>query len=236
MSLKSPGGVFVVQVIYGLALGIAAFLYFTQRQFIPFAETLGPVPLAVPWFGALGGVLISLVGITEHQSDWDNRYWYWHLSRPFVGAALGVVSVIIFQAGILAVGSTPQGMPSVPRNLLYYLIAFLVGYREETFRELIKRLTDVILGSTKAVSGAPMAVTSVSPGQRAAAGGDQVDILGSGFVDVQRVTFGGKTATFTVMAPSHIVAIVPAAESAGPAVITVHTKNGSVSSGLFNYT
>src|SRR5205814_7605200 len=105
--------------------------------FIP--DTFGPLPVGVAWFGALGAVLISLTGVFEHEHDWDASYWPWHVARPLVGVAVGVVSVLIMQAGILAVGSTPT-KTDVPKNLLYYLVAFLVGYREETFRELIKRL------------------------------------------------------------------------------------------------
>jgi hypothetical protein len=48
-----------------------------------------------------------------------------------------------------------------PTNLLYYLVAFLVGYREETFRELIKRLVDIILSPGNG-AGAP-AKTGVNP-------------------------------------------------------------------------
>jgi hypothetical protein len=88
----------------------------------------------------LGAVLISLTGIFEHEHDWDEGLWPWHLARPLIGMGLAVVSVLILQAGILAVGATPQPQPTIPKNLLYYLVAFSVGYREQTFRELIKRL------------------------------------------------------------------------------------------------
>ena len=110
---------------------------------IPLADSLGSVPLAVIWFGALGAVLISLTGIVEHAHDWDKSFALWHLSRPLVGASLAVIGVLIVQAGVLAIGSTPSASAETPKNLLYYLIAFLVGYREETFRELIKRLVDL---------------------------------------------------------------------------------------------
>src|SRR5262249_49769675 len=136
-----------------------------------------------------GAVLISLTGVFAHKNDWDKELWPWHISRPLIGIALGVVSVLILQAGILAVGSSPNTQSESnntkptntstppasagsqapnpdsqpantgsqpgntgaqpannnqpvnsnstngkPSNLLYYLIAFLVGYREETFR------------------------------------------------------------------------------------------------------
>lgn len=74
------------------------------------------------------------------------RATIWHLSRPVMGAALAIVGFIILQAGVLSVGAAP-GNPSIQQNMLYYLVAFLIGYREETFRELMKRLLDLILAS-----------------------------------------------------------------------------------------
>ena len=137
--------IFILQMIYLAALSIGAALFLWGGLRLP-SDWLGLVPLGVPWFGALGAVLISLSGVFEHRDHWDRSYWTWHWSRPLVGANLGIVSFIIFQAGILAVGSTPTpAATAAPQNLLYYVIAFLVGYREESFRELIKRVADVIL-------------------------------------------------------------------------------------------
>jgi hypothetical protein len=62
------------------------------------------MPLAVVWFGSLGAVLISLTGIVDHSHNWDDSYDLWHLSRPLVGASLAIVSVLILQAGVLAIG------------------------------------------------------------------------------------------------------------------------------------
>lgn len=80
-------------------------------------------------------MLISLTGVFDHEHDWDKDLWPWHVTRPFIGFALGIVSVLIFQAGILAVGTTAAANTGTSRNRLYFLIAFIVGYREETFRE-----------------------------------------------------------------------------------------------------
>ena len=118
---------FKMALAYLLALLILGVLYaLTVLSFMP--DTFVSVPVAVPWFGAVGAVLISLTGVFEHEHDWDDNYWPWHVARPFIGASLGVVSVLIFKAGILAVGSTPSPSPSIPNNLLYYVMAFLVGY------------------------------------------------------------------------------------------------------------
>lgn len=178
----------------------------------------------------------SEIGVFDHQHDWDPTFRYWLWSRPFVGAGLSAVSVLILQAGILAVGSTPgQGSSGPPQNLLYYLAAFLVGYREETFRELIKRLTDLILGSDAAAPGA-LTITAVHPAQGSLVGGDEVQVIGTGFVDVMLVTFATRAAAFVLQAPSHLSATVPAGEAVGPVVVPVRTKTASTSGALFRYT
>lgn len=173
--------IFVISLSYLsiiLALGLIFFVRHDWLSFVPYA--FGPIAVGVPWFGALGAVLISLTGVFEHEHDWDVSYWPWHLARPLIGIALGIVSVLILQAGVLSLnspgaqqppasqpqapgstspqaagspspqatgspqpqGGAPQPQPSAPKSqpdgskpptnsLLYYLIAFLVGYREE---------------------------------------------------------------------------------------------------------
>ena len=149
--MNSREAMFAVQIAWLLGLGALAVEFLRERLALP--ESLGSVPIGVVWFGALGAVLISLTGIVDHAEDWDGTYVLWHLSRPLMGASLAVVSVLIMQAGILAVGSAPTSVAqtaTAPKNILFYLIAFLVGYREETFRELIKRLVDLVLAPSMA--------------------------------------------------------------------------------------
>jgi IPT/TIG domain len=220
--------IFVVQIVWLVILGVLAATYFSDV--IHLKDTLGSVPLAVVWFGALGAVLISLTGIVEHAHDWDESLALWHLSRPLVGASLAVVGVLIIQAGVLATGSptTPKtpANPAIAQNLLYYLVAFLVGYREETFRELIKRLVDLIFApGSKQV--APT-ITSLVPNTGPAAGGVPVVISGSGFTGATAVTFGSNPAGFQVDSDSQItVAQIPAGTAGQKMIVTVKGKSGS---------
>jgi len=224
--------IFCVQVAWLIGLGILAALYFEgpvkSQLGWSLHITLGSVPVGAVWFGALGAVLISLTGIVEHAGDWDPSFDLWHLSRPLIGAALAVVAVLILQAGVLAAGKEPSNS-----GLLYYLVAFLVGYREETFRDLIKRLVDVILAP--AATPTKPAITSLSPvNGPIAGGGPPVKILGSGFVGTSAVTFGSATATFKVDSDGQISADLPASPAAGPVTVTVKTKGGSAT-GSFTY-
>jgi len=144
--MKSRSAMFMVQMGWLIFLGTLALVrIIAPPSKIGLPDMIGALPVGVVWFGAMGAVLISLTGIVEHAKDWDESFVLWHLSRPLMGGSLAIVAVLIMQAGILAVGTTPSGAQSnTPKNILYYLVAFLVGYREETFREMIKRLVDLI--------------------------------------------------------------------------------------------
>jgi hypothetical protein len=127
----------------------------------------GIVPLAVPWFGALGAVTISTYGVVNHYRDWQDKWNLWHVIRPVVGAILGTVAFLIFVGVIQATGTTPTvtttntGSDSI-KIITYLLVAFVVGYREETFRTLIKRVVDILLSPGDTVT-APAVSISPSP-------------------------------------------------------------------------
>jgi hypothetical protein len=121
----------------------------------------GILPIAVPWFGALGAVTISLEGVFVWNSQWDRKFNYWHIGRPLFGAVLGIVAFFIFVVTVAASGTPPKFLDgdaastSAKDFIVYYIVAFLVGYREETFRELIKRATDLILKPGSPTPSAP---------------------------------------------------------------------------------
>jgi hypothetical protein len=56
---------------------------------------------------------------------------------------------------------TGENAPAASNLLIYYVLAFLVGFREQTFRNLIRRAADVLLGPGD--PGAPSAGISVHP-------------------------------------------------------------------------
>jgi hypothetical protein len=107
----------------------------------------GLVPIAIPWFGALGAVTLSLYGVFTWNDQWKTKWNYWHAARPFVGAIFAVVSFLIFVGIINATGASAN-VKSAPAtdNLPYLVLAFIVGFREQTFRTLLQRAVDIILG------------------------------------------------------------------------------------------
>jgi hypothetical protein len=145
-----PSFFFWLGMIYiGLLLLMAVVYNLTKEPNAGTTVVGGVLPLAVPWFGALGAVTISLEGVFLWNSQWDRTYNYWHIGRPLFGAVLGIVAFFLFVVIVSASGSSPkflEGQPGAAKDyIIFYVVAFLVGYREETFRELIKRATDLIL-------------------------------------------------------------------------------------------
>jgi hypothetical protein len=137
-----------------LSLGIAYVAWSPARQAIP--ATLGPIPVGVPWWGALGAVTISLYGVFFHNQKWERSFNYWHIARPFLGAVLGMVAYLVFVVVIDATGVQAKRSGT----LVYYLVAFLVGYSEDAVQLLLKRATDVLFAS-----GAPRSNIAASTAQ-----------------------------------------------------------------------
>jgi len=129
-----------------VAVGLVYIHWGLLERLIP--NPAGPVPLGVPWWGALGGVTISFTGIFRNSNRWQSQYELWHLARPFLGAVVGSVSYLVFVVIIKAAGATPShGNPA--NNEVFFLIAFLTGYREDLFRELLKRASDSLFSPEK---------------------------------------------------------------------------------------
>jgi hypothetical protein len=154
-SIKGPVAArryFVLSMVYLvvlLALGIVYVSWSDLHQVLP--ETLGPIPIGVPWWGALGAVTISLYGVFRHNQKWEHSFDYWHIARPFLGAVLGMVAYLVFVVVIDATGVQAKRSGT----LVYYLVAFLVGYSEDTVQLLLKRATDLLFAS-----GTPRSNTS----------------------------------------------------------------------------
>jgi hypothetical protein len=134
-----------VDVGYVIVLGALALWWGRSSRLrgdFPWSGT--GVPVEVLWWGALGAVTVSLAATTKFRDDWDRTLNAWHLARPVLGAVLGAVSYLIFVVVIASAGATRSSASA--GHLTFYLVAFLVGYREETFRQLINRATDALLG------------------------------------------------------------------------------------------
>lgn len=136
---------FILELVYLVALLVLAVVYVRADQFANFiSDPIGILPVA--WFGAVGAVSISLKGVFDHNQNWNPKWNYWHIARPLTGAVLGSIGYLLFVAAAqAATGPSEDASAGTTGAVISYLIGFVVGYREETFRELVKRFTDLIL-------------------------------------------------------------------------------------------
>lgn len=160
-----PGAFFALDVLYAVVLAVLLIARPAHWLWVDHIKDPigGVVPIGVPWFGALGGLTISIYGIVDHLNDWQPRWTLWHAIRPLVGAILGTVAYLIFIGVIQATGTSPTlgtANHSQPINSVVYLvIAFVVGYREETFRSLIKRVVDILLSPGDQTNAPSVSIT-----------------------------------------------------------------------------
>ncbi len=155
--------IFCLEMIYLAGLLAAAGFYFSSRSTFAAAlpSAFGPVPLGVPWFGALGAVTTGLSAVFVHEHDWKDSFAYWHVARPFMGATLGIVASLIVAS--LAATIVPGAPPS--NAGLSYVVAFTVGYRERLFRQLIKRVTNLFFRAGRSEKGDGVPAGPHHPGQ-----------------------------------------------------------------------
>jgi Abnormal spindle-like microcephaly-assoc'd, ASPM-SPD-2-Hydin len=148
----SPAVFFVYDVLFIIALlFFGPFHAWKVQPFKgfhnPYADT---IPSIVPWAGALGGVCISIVGVAGYSvaSSWHpDQFGYWHLTRPVLGSVFGTTSVLITVLILQSVKNPPSGTAyPTSGQVTLGVISFVVGFREQTFRTLVMRVVDVILG------------------------------------------------------------------------------------------
>jgi drug/metabolite transporter (DMT)-like permease len=139
-----PRWLFPLEIGYVIALVAVLLLYHhndAAHRLVP--DPAGPIPLGVVWWGALGGVTISLTGIFRHPRSWDDAYNRWHIARPVLGAVMGTVGYLIFVVVIQAAG--PSEVEAGNGSPIFYLVAFLLGYREQVFRDVLRKAVDTLI-------------------------------------------------------------------------------------------
>jgi hypothetical protein len=140
--LGMPRRIFWLALAY-LALLLALFaIYITWPGFrsrLP--VSLGQIPIGVVWFGATGAVMASLYGIFVHNRDWNTSYNYWHYCRPFFGAVTGSVGALVYLV-LLHLGSASSVKVD---PLTFYVVAFVLGFADKSFMQLLQNVTTVIV-------------------------------------------------------------------------------------------
>jgi hypothetical protein len=137
--------------------------------------------------------------------------------------------VLIFQSGTLAAGGQLPNHADTPtaKNLLYYIFAFIAGYRENVFRELIRRVADVLL--TPGQQATPPTIGPVNPPQAVNGVPTTVKVGGNGFTGTTAVKLGSQSIPFITDSDTQLTVTVPAMPK-GP--ITLLVTNGSTSASV----
>ncbi|MBD0379593.1 hypothetical protein [Paenibacillus sedimenti] len=91
--------------------------------------------------GALGGALYGLRMFHEHYHDLTTQWIYWYLMRPIVCFGSAIITIVLFESGILLlqVGDSMAARISV---------AFLTGYGYGKFMDKIRALTNTFFNGT----------------------------------------------------------------------------------------
>ncbi|GAA0292043.1 hypothetical protein [Kineococcus aurantiacus] len=116
---------------------------------------------------ALGGATVSLVGTAQHSHDWDDRWFVRHLIRLVAGAVAATVAFPVLQTVLPTAGATSENTttdtdtdhgaepgtvppigPSTPAETGFHGgTAFVVGFIDEVFLDLVAEVTKVLLAS-----------------------------------------------------------------------------------------
>ncbi|HWD96876.1 MAG TPA: hypothetical protein VG246_10695 [Acidimicrobiales bacterium] len=146
-----PPLIFCLEFAYLLALGVVFYAYHHSAGFRDDFSGVGPVPIGVVWFGALGGVMVGMSDIFFHNRHWDEGYNYWHIARPFLGAAAGGVgALLLYVAILLGNRQAPE-----PDHLTFEVAAFIFGFADDAFRAMVKKVTDVLIAPASAPHDSP---------------------------------------------------------------------------------
>lgn len=130
--------VFLWPIGYLVVLVLLALLYGANYSSLPsyIREPLGAMPLSVVWFGALGGVMISLHGIFNREGSSS-----WHAFSGAMGAVFGVVSYL---ALILIIKASTNTSAIVFNTITFDLIAFIAGFGQKQFQVVLKKLSGLL--------------------------------------------------------------------------------------------
>ena len=146
---------------------VATFIIILLSQLIILHSKLFPhsayVYFSYLWFGAVGGTTIAYWGLIKHtiDLDFDDQYILWYILKPVLGAVMALISVIIVQGGMVTLGGSANFKNEFP----LYIIAFLAGFSERFFIQLIDRVLTSLLSNggtqkTAAALAAPQAQTA----------------------------------------------------------------------------
>lgn len=145
------------------------------------------------WFGALGGVVISLKGVYDHGASadpWKNDYNLWHIGRPASCAVAGLIAGVLFYLVVPSNSFSP---------LVVYGVAFVFGTQDRAFFDFLSTFAGRFLPPKTDQAAPVLNVTGILPaeGKTDAA----VRITGQAIDKAAIVRIGGTKIGAPVIAP-----------------------------------
>lgn len=141
-----PKSIVAAAYVYLMLLAALFVMYVTWKEFrSDLPSALGPLPTGVVWFGAVGAVVSSFRGIFVYNQSWDPSYNIWHYSRPLLGAVTGSIGALMYWV-LLTLGSTTT---VTVRPTTFYVVAFVLGFADKAFGNLLNSLTNLIIDPGK---------------------------------------------------------------------------------------
>lgn len=141
--------VFAYSIVVFVGLLVVAFTYFADASLMHWVPgPLRGLPVGTAWFGALGGVAISLKGVYDHppvdpktnKDNWSEQWPLWYVGRPFSGLLAGIVTYALLRAVY------PHGKPA---EWLVLGAAFILGTQESEFFAFLHQVGAVIVAVPK---------------------------------------------------------------------------------------
>jgi hypothetical protein len=153
-------------------LAFAPFLWFVLlfllERGVAWLPSVGVTSYQIPseffhylWMGMLGGTTIVWWGIVKHAKEltFDSAFVIWYFLKPALGAVMGVVVVLIAEAGFVTLNENAPVSNQTP----LLVVAFIGGFSERFFINMIDKVVTAVLGGdTKTVEPAPAAVKTRS--------------------------------------------------------------------------
>jgi hypothetical protein len=127
-------------LIYGI--GVIAAFSGTKMEGIP---DLTYLLSSVIW-GGFGGVIGALLALVKHISikqDFDKQHTWWYISSPTIGVGIGAVVYLFMHVGLFA---TIGNHGDIASPLIIYVLAWLAGYQQNIFTDLVKRMMKTLMG------------------------------------------------------------------------------------------
>jgi hypothetical protein len=164
-----------------LAIGVS---YFKRPDWFDIGGEHVSVNLSIHciWFGALGGIIISLKGVYDHASGgvpWKDDFNLWHIGRPVSGGIAGLMTFLLLQ---LAASNAPS-------EAVAYAAAFIFGTQERRFFGLLSEVARLIVQVPSERVPTPLTIASITPDHGPV--GTSLTIAGAGIDPKATATLGG---------------------------------------------